>query len=299
MLSSKIRLICLSAFVLLAGVSTLPAQTIPSSYYGWMDQYSITEEDFVGDEACVPTSSTNAMTLLQNLYPSYFGTSLTGNDYASWKDTDKLLITPAYFDTTVGNGTYDDALVTGLVKYITVTAGFSNVQFAGIFPANDGWDSQYPEPDFITNGKPDASFLSDALADDAALLIGITYTNGDGGHDLLVNGFDWDSGNDTGTISIIDPLDPSQVYSPLDTPDGPAKETDGTVTIDSHGKLLLTYDQYQGSLPYDSSDYEVIEATIDTALLVNVPEPSTFAYLAVLAPAALIFRRFCRRPGTD
>ncbi|CAN5485120.1 hypothetical protein BH09VER1_BH09VER1_50000 [soil metagenome] len=39
------------------------ALTLDVADYGWMDQYSLdTSHNFVGDEACVSTSSTNAFT---------------------------------------------------------------------------------------------------------------------------------------------------------------------------------------------------------------------------------------------
>ncbi len=79
-------LLSFSALVLLA--SSSKGQSIyravqDASSFGWLDQFSLNSEayNYVGPQACVPTSSVNVMTYLQNVAPSYFGTSLTGSTY--------------------------------------------------------------------------------------------------------------------------------------------------------------------------------------------------------------------------
>ena len=72
-----------------------PYQLISNvSNYGWLDQYSLNSffPTFVGDEACVPTTSTNGMTFLQQVCPNVFGFALTGVTYSNWEDTDAYLI---------------------------------------------------------------------------------------------------------------------------------------------------------------------------------------------------------------
>ena len=107
------------------------------SSYGWLDQYSLNtlEYNFVGAEACVPTSSVNTMTYLQNSFSSYFGTNLTGTPYADWINVDATLISPDYMNTgpkgATNEATAYNHLHFGLNKYVVQDSGrgFSNVQF--------------------------------------------------------------------------------------------------------------------------------------------------------------------------
>ncbi len=307
--TSRLLLFAVATWLLIgaAGAQTLSA-SIDASLYGYLDQYSMnTENNFVGDEACVPTSSTNAMTLLQNLYPSIYGTSLTGTTYSNWHDTDNTLI--SLYGTTGGNngGTYDNRFVNEFYKYIVVDNGFTNTTFAGVFPSNDGWTVKYPAPSWVTFGEPTANFLYNSLVNASGLLLGISYSNSSGvatsgGHELLANGIVWDTTTNTGTISFIDPLDPSSskvdqaaTYingssatpaTAYDQSTGPALGTTGKLSLTSNGTLLLEYDQYDVTgitVPNPTSaNYDRVYATIDTALSVGVvPEPSTYALLVL------------------
>lgn len=260
-------LVCLLLNVVLHTEATEATftQVIPVSLYGWLDQYSITDRHFVGDEACVPTSSTNGMTFLQNIDPSVFGTQLTGTDYASWMSTDEILID--LMNTTVNNGTDDDRFVWGLSLYMHLEKSFPQVQFSGIFPTND-WSNSYPQPSYVQTGIPSIAFISNALAAGSAVLVGINYNHGfTGGHELLFNGLAWDSSTNTGTAYFIDPLDPSQNYSP-DVPEGPVKQTTGDLSLNEDGTIELRYNQYSGSLPYNG-EYSEAPAFIDTVLSVG------------------------------
>lgn len=241
-------------------------QIIPVSYYGWLDQYSITDRGFVGKEACVPTSSTNGMTFLQNVDPEIFGTQLTGTTYADWMNTDEILID--LMNTTVGNGTSDDRFVWGLSRYLQQDENFPQVQFSGIFPA-DAWTARYPQPFYITSGHPTIPFISNALAAGSALLVGITYNDGftGGGHELVFNGLTWDPSTNTGTAYFVDPLDPSQNYTPA-VPTGPVKQTQGSLAVNPDGSLELSYRQYHDKLPY-TGNYLDLKAVIDSVLSVG------------------------------
>lgn len=243
-------------------------ELIPVSYYGWLDQYSITDQGFVGKEACVPTSSTNALTFMQNINPSIFGTQLTGTTYEDWKKTDKALI--SLMSTTVGSGTSDDQFVWGLDMYVKLTHNFPQVQFSGIFHDNV-WapDQGYPKPSFIQDGAPTVAFLANALGAGSAVLVGIEYNDGftGGGHELLFNGLSWDPTTNTGIAYFVDPLDPSQNYSP-DEPTGPVKQTTGILTVNPDGSLELQYNQYHGSLPY-TDDYLFLNAKLTGVLSVG------------------------------
>lgn len=232
------------------------AETIPVSSYGWLDQYSMnSRHSFVGDEACVPTSSTNALTYLQNAVPFLFGTTLSGSTYADWIATDDYLI--GVMGTTAVAGTYYDQFVYAIHQYITETKGYPEVQFSGIFPSNN-WAPPYPQPNYIVSGVPSIPFLFNAIAAGSAVLTSIEYLGG-GGHEILVNGLTWDTTSQSGTLYFVDPLDPSQNYSP-DVPLGPVKQTVGALALSGDGtKLILSYDQYSGNLPYTGT-YDQIEA---------------------------------------
>lgn len=265
-MKKSILLSCLLSFSLFAEATF--EELIPVSYYGWLDQYSITDHGFVGKEACVPTSSTNAMTFMQNINPRVFGTALTGTTYEDWKATDEILI--SLMDTTVGSGTFDDFFVWGLSQYIALNKEFPQVQFSGIFHANV-WQPAlgYPKPSYIQDGAPTIEFLANALGAGSAVLVGIEYNQGfsGGGHELLFNGLTWDPETNTGTVYFVDPLDPSENYSP-DVPLGPVKQTTGTLTVNPNGSLELHYAQYHGELPYNG-DYLNLNAELTGILSVG------------------------------
>lgn len=267
------------------------AQTVYNSlqniaYFGWLDQYSLSGPTYnnVGPEACVPTSSVNAMTYLQGMYGSYFGTSLTGVNYADWVATDALLVSAPYMATDSGEGTYYNHLPYGLNKYIREEKGFSDVSFSGIFPASWWGASPYDKPAYMVDGSPTWNFLFSSLNVGQATLISIEYAGG-GGHELLLAGFEWTDANDDGIIqkaegakiSFVDPLDSSMSY-PSGEPGGGAKFTEGHVWNEggvSGGDLLLDYSQYAGSLPYASNYGAVVDATIDGVFAIAVPEPGS------------------------
>lgn len=294
------------ALLCAASVAILHAQTIYDtqeniSLFGWLDQYSLdnAQYNFVGDEACVPTSSTNAMTYLQNLDPGLFGTSLTGTTYSDWISTDATLISSPYMDTKPSSGTYFYRIPYALTKYVTADRGFG-LQMSGMFDPGSWNPPDYPQPSFVTNAVPTGDYLYQSLASQSAVLLSIYYTNGAGGHELLGSGLQWTDLNNDGiiefnenaTLSFVDPLDPSATY-PGNEPGGAAKFTTGHIWYDSTaGNLRLSYDQYQGALPYSSSDYQVVTADIINALSVApVPESAAWAYLPVLLLLAGVLRR--------
>ena len=132
-------------------------------------------------------------------------------------------------------------------------------------------------------------------------MLSVIYENGDG-HELLLSGFQWLDTNGDGTIqfdenatlSFVDPLDPSATY-PDGDPGGGAKFTTGHVWFDSAlDGLKLTYDQYQGALPYDSTDYQSYTLSIDDAFTIAIvpePAPLTLTALTALGLLALAFRK--------
>ncbi len=253
--------------------SSLWAQTtqqlIDVSNYGWLDQYSInSKHNFIGNEACFPTSTTNGMTFLQNVCPTIFGTSLSGVTYSEWERTDDAFINlmstlavcpssgPMQGNCNAG-GTLNLPLVSGISFYLGQTLPFPQVQISGVFTSFQwGPVATNPKPSYIQIERPSIAFLSNAIAAGSAALVVISYPGG-GGHGILANGLDWDSNTNTGTLYFVDPLDPSQNYS-AGNPSavlGPVKQTIGTLSL-SGDIITLTYNQYCGGLnPYDPSAY--------------------------------------------
>lgn len=288
------RILFSLGFLILA-TGLLPAQTVynvmeNTSYFGWLDQYSLDNStyNFVGSEACVPTSSTNAMTYLQNLAPGYFGTTLTGTTYSSWTATDALLVTPAYMDTSPVDGTYYDHIPYALNKYIVEDNQFAAVQFSGIFPTDYWGTGNYAKPSYITDGNPTSGFFLNSLGANNATIFSILYGGAGGGHELLAAGLEWTDANDDGiiqfsenaTLSFVDPLDPAS-YDINGLPTSGPKITGGHLWYDS-GSLKLDYLQYGGSLPYLGSSYgDTGTVTIDTVFAIAVPEPATGVLLLV------------------
>jgi len=294
--------------------SALQAQTlsysISSTYYGYLDQYNInTENSLIGDDACVPTSTTNALVLLQNLNPTIFGTGLAGSTYQDWHETDRQLIQA--MGTTANNGTSYIRIPYGLNDYLNnLSFNYtSNLTLSGQF-STGGWDLTYPKPSYITAEDPTADFIYNALQNLNGVLLSIDYSTHDGtytsgGHELLACGITWDLSSSTGTISFIDPLNPSQNYSSTTLPDGtyeatgPALVTTGTITLlgsgsGSPGSLLLEYDQYNGddTAPISDGPFYHEYATIDNVFAIGavaaVPEPSEYAAMVIFTLAGLV-----------
>ena len=239
-----------------------------------------------GGVACVPTSSTNALTFLQGANPAYFGTALTGSSYSSWVTTNTTLMSAPYMDTSA-QGTYYNHIPYALTQYIKVDCGFANVSFSGMFPA-DYWSDTFPKPAYMTDGLPSSSFLLNALKTNQATIF--SFSNGPIGHEATAVGFNWLDANDDGiiqqsenaTVSFVDPLDPSAAYTG-GLPDGTAKLTTAQIWNAggvAGGELNITYNQYSGSLPYESGSYQPFTGSVDTMFAV-VPEPQTIALLVL------------------
>ncbi|WP_309385442.1 hypothetical protein [Cerasicoccus frondis] len=294
---------------LLLCVPSIPSDGAVYSYSlitanaGWLDQYSLdTSNNFVGNEACVPTSSTNAMTYLQNTAPEYFGTALTGTTYEDWKATDQTLIGPDYMDTTPDpdGGTYYNHIPYALNKYIREDKGFTQVNFGGIYPVDTWGDSPYDKPSYMLDGVPSGLYFAEWLYQGLATIFSIEYSNG-GGHELFLTGIDWDDANNDGIVQesenallhFIDPLDPA-FYGDDNLPSSGPKVTTGSIYHDDKsGGLLLSYEQYHGDLPY-TSDYELVTGShIVGAFTMSVPEPSEYA--AAIGILALVGAAFWRR----
>jgi hypothetical protein len=264
------------------------------SNYGYLDQHSldnINSNNFVGNEACVPTSSVNAFTYLQNVYGSIFGTNLSGSTYADWMNTDQTLIN--LYGTQSGSGTTPQNFANGIQSYIAGAGFFHEISI------NSMYSSAYAPitNSFNSNSVLSLSFIEKALSDKAALLVSIDYTNGGGGHELLVNGLSWDTTSQTGILYFVDPLDPSQGYNGTNVL-GPTLQTKSdSFSIDANGQFLLSYSQLHGdnltnSFPNPATDTNTATAYVRGGLsLTVVPEPSTYALFGLGALALGIAAR--------
>jgi hypothetical protein len=212
-------------------------------------------------------------------------------------------------NTTLANGTYFRTIPYALTKFVVNDHGFDFVKFSGMFQPGF-WTAQFSKPDFIADGMPTWNFLYDAFAASTPVMLSVAYRNGDG-HEILGSGLDWNDANGNGVIDFdegaelyfVDPLDPSLTY-PSDQPGGIAKISWGHLWYDSSvGGLHLTYDQYLGGLPYDPSDRNSANVTINGAFVMAVPEPTTVAFLFLaMGVGVLIFARkrlftFSASPG--
>ncbi|MDA0293519.1 MAG: PEP-CTERM sorting domain-containing protein [Verrucomicrobia bacterium] len=311
-----------------ARAQTTYTSILDVSSFGWLDQFSLNtlEYNFVGAEACVPTSSVNTMTYLQNSFSSYFGTNLTGSSDADWINVDATLISPDYMNTgpkgATNEATAYNHLHFGLNKYVVQNQHFPGVQFSGMIPSL-GWDiparpAPEPRPAAIADSFPTWQFLYDSLISGSGTVLGLTYTSLKAGHAVSLGGFDWTDLNGNGRIDFdenaqlhfVDPLDPTRGTDP--DPIGAAKFTTGRIweveipdptnSAVVYNTLELAYSQYQGTDLWGGlsggvgSDYGLASAYLTTAVAMTVPEPSTYALLAISAAGLVGFVLRRRRP---
>ena len=237
-------------FALVVNVKSQPVSN-PVGLYGWLDQHSLdTYNSFVGNEACVPSSTVNGLTYLQNINPALYGTNLTGgtnisstqgttNSYQNWIRTDQILIN--LFGTepatqTSSGGTSDNNNVKGTKVYLLRQGYYSDISV-----------NQIPL-DAYSNS---VVTLSNAIRNTNQAVLGIiryTSTNG-GGHCILLNGISWNSSSNNGTLCFVDPLNSSSNYSSQNNYSGtnvlgPVLQNYGSLSINStNNYLLLNYQQ--------------------------------------------------------
>ncbi len=308
-----------------ARAQTTYTSILDVSSFGWLDQFSLNTPQYnlVGAEACVPTSSVNVMTYLQNSFAAYFGTNLTGSSYEDWIGVNTTLISSNYMNTSPTSGTPYNRLHFGLNKYVVQDLGFTNVHFSGMIPSAV-WDSPpnppapEPRPATIADNLPTWQFLYDSLISGSGTVLGLTYTNLKGGHAVSLGGFDWTDLNGNGRIDFdenaqlhfVDPLDPTRGTDPY--PIGGAKFTTGRIweveipdptnSAVVYNTLELAYSQYQGTNVWGGlsggvgSDYGLAGAYLTVAVAMTVPEPSTYALLAISTAGLVGFVLRRRRP---
>ena len=143
----------------------------------------------------------------------------------------------------------------------------------------------------------------------------MTYTSLKAGHAVSLGGFDWTDLNGNGRIDFdenaqlhfVDPLDPTQGTDFS----GGAQFTTGRIweveipdptnpTL-VYNTLELAYSQYQGTDLWGgalggSTSYGPAAAYLTTAVAMTVPEPSTYALLAISTAGLVGFVLRRRRP---
>ncbi len=249
--------------------------------YGYLCQYSIPND--LAPESCVPTSTVNAFAYLQNTYATELGgVQLVGSGYAGWNATAQTL--QGFFGTTQ-DGTLFTNAANGLDNYLSSIGAASLVTREAISVLGS------PEyPSWVTQGVvPTFGDFYGWMSGGAGVLVSIGYAQG-GAHELTMVGLDWNDANGDGvvdeiegaTFTAIDPLDPSEAYSGSDVL-GPPKPTTISVWQNAAGELLqFKYLQYQGQLPFDTSNYATASGVIGGGISISVI-PAPAAWIAVAA----------------
>ncbi len=295
---------------LMSGVSMVSGQyrvIQNQAHFGWLSQYSLDDSihDFVGPEACMPTSATNGMTFMQNAYSFYFGDRLTGNSYEDWIATDTLLISEPYMDTAPQSGTSVNGFLRGVGKYLIGDNGFDLVS-VNTMTGFRGVEAAYPGQDTVINEIPTWQFIQSSLAAGNVTVLNLFYPGMTGGHAVLVTGFEWDDANGDGIIQksegailyAVDPLDPSETY-PDGLPGGGAKFTEILIWNNpADGILLLDYFQYAGNLPYDPEKYILTEGDGVLAIY-SIDTRRVQDFIASVSAAGFFFGDFPESASRD
>lgn len=211
-----------------------------NQYFGYLPQL-----EFFSGEACVPTSATNALTYIVSK-PGFAGGEYAApfSSYSGWELV-RGDIAENYFYTSpdsIPPGTFPALAVIGMDQYlkdnglrdhvsfsaIGVSTNSDNINIAGWGTAQPGFPAIGPASNYselFTEQKVTGEFLRASLLRSDAILAGGFYPTPGGspqGHAVLITDLKWTDKNANGvidaeedaTVSILDPLDPSQNYSP-------------------------------------------------------------------------------------
>ena len=289
--SSIITILILSVIVAKSEAQTFSASE-DSSLFGYLNQLEPQITNAFGMNACVPTSSINAMTYLQNMDPLTFGTNLTGLTYTDWINAD-LNLGSNYFGTTSSTGTPNNVVQSGLQNYFS-DLGFTNVQINA--QINTETRTSYGN---ILDNFPSINFFESALSASNPIIFG--FASGAIGHELLATGLSWNSISGSGTLDFIDP----QYASTGNSRNGPALVSTGYISLVStnipfvDGSGLITSITNSLYISYDSPSYGTSGGYINSAILFTVnsgstgavPEPSTYALFGIGAIGMLMVMR--------
>lgn len=302
-------LLGLSWFDSKSNADTFLQSSLPVSECGYVDQYDPTIYSKYNDEACLPTSEANALIFLENSHSALLGSSLTsGTTYTNYLNT--VLSLGADDATSPSSGTGVVMGADGLYNYLHTIAPTVTLNQSGYYSSDLYGTDPYGLPSIVTYGDTGAANIYTDLSNQDALYLGITYTtsrgvaDGGGGHAIFIDGINWDSTVNTGTLSFIDPLDPgaNSASTTGGYVNGIASSpviTTGTLALDPQNSklLLLAYNQYDGGsytngLP-PSADYKTVYTVIgfsETVSLGVVPEPSTWAMMAAGTGGMIVLR---------
>lgn len=210
-------------------------------YFGYLPQLATFDE-----LACTPTSATNALTYIVS-QPGFAGGAYAPlSSYSGWESVRDDIATNYFYTSpnSIPPGTLPALAVIGMNQYLVDNGLKDHVSISAIGVSTDpqgnniaGWNtpaqhgipavgpaSQYSQ--LFTEQRVTGEFLRASLLRSDAILAGGFYATGDGspeGHAVLITDLKWTDKNvnglidseDGATVTILDPLDPSQNYSPV------------------------------------------------------------------------------------
>lgn len=211
-----------------------------SQYFGYLPQLAT----FYG-LACTPTSSTNALTYVVTR-PDFLGETYAPlTTYSGWESVRDDLATNYYYTSpnVVPAGTLPARALIGMNQYLDDNGLQQHISLSAVGISTDpqgnniaGWNtpaqnglpaigpaSQYSQ--WFTEQRVTGDFLRASLLQSDAVLVGGFYdtvTGDPAGHAILITELDWTDSNNNGiideqdnaTVKILDPLNPSETYSP-------------------------------------------------------------------------------------
>lgn len=217
--------LCLVIFFSLAypppvGADTTYDASNTASEYGTVNQNNV---PYVGADACGPTSAINSYTYLQNQYPVYNNSLVTGNPISDVQ----VMANKFYMKTDLANGTWfrdyfwgKNLYMENIVPLQTAYAALET-DFGSLSPSNGGWSDNRPKPTWVTymgnttnvySAYDTWNFIYLHLKNHDDVGIGIQYLSG-GGHFLSVIGFSFTDTNgdkkiqkdENATLTLMDP----------------------------------------------------------------------------------------------
>ncbi len=287
-----------------------------NQYFGYLPQLEL----FHG-EACVPTSATNALTYIVSK-PGFAGGEYAQlKEYSGWVSV-RADLAENYFYTSPNSippGTFPALAVIGMDQYlkhnglrdhvsfsaIGVSTNSDNINIAGWGrPAQNGFPeigpaSKYSE--LFTEQKVTGEFLRASLLRSDAILAGGFYPSPGGspqGHAVLITDLKWTDKNVNGkidaqedaTVSILDPLDPSQNYSPkIGSNIGSGTDALNTQVTATGGALFKTGKIVQNEDGFLVVEYPQSSLTNVNGTFENVAGDSSNSTTEAVIPMTLMF----------
>lgn len=200
----------------------------PEAQFGSLDQHSLQYSfpQYGSGDASIsggPVAATNSLVYLQNAYPSIFGNSLLQvasgdmdnngvlNTYDNWVYTAGAKVASySYMNTAAspGIGTWHDNFIRGFADFVEAKAPGKTQYLAQDFWSPTDWGnspSSMPQPNWVTGGAPDWSFIYNGISRNAAVTVLLSKTGSSEGQYVSVTGITWDTDKNSGTLSFVDP----------------------------------------------------------------------------------------------